>query len=154
MAGSSGGAITSTLFGSGLFHNKDQGLDVFFNMMQFVYEFLNVIPIPPNVGMGYFVEKIMDKMLPSNAHVLCTNKVFVHLTKLKGDFNATVADPNCLKEIEGNLTASTFKTRKQLIQAMVGTSFVANFSAPDKCGTPYGENNFVYDGGYSVELPW
>ena len=155
MAGSSGGGITATMFGSRLFDTPSKGINVVFDLLQYAYELLRVDPQPATPqGLAYYTEKLMDRMLPPNANEMCSKQnVFIHMTKLKGDFNVTVEDPGCLKQIEGNLTVSAFETREQLINAQVATSFVANFSQPKKCGVLF-EKDIVNDGGYSLELPW
>jgi hypothetical protein len=57
----------------------------------------------------------------------------------------------CLDQPKGNLTVDHFTSRDNLIDALLGSSFVLNVSLLTSCAYPFEKYN-VMDAGYSVPL--
>eukprot|EP00879_Flechtneria_rotunda_P005584 GHRR01005878.1.p1 GENE.GHRR01005878.1~~GHRR01005878.1.p1 ORF type:complete len:317 (+),score=70.96 GHRR01005878.1:120-1070(+) len=132
LAGSSGGAITSTFTCAGVPGQQ-----------QFT-EGRNALACLRNNtclgGLGYLARLYMNATLPPDAAIRCGNKLFLTVTQ------ATPRDV-----LDTTLLISNFTTNQQLVDASVASSYIPSFSGP----TPvvYYKGIPAYDGGFSYFLP-
>ncbi|KAI6187596.1 PNPLA domain-containing protein [Aphelenchoides besseyi] len=91
--------------------------------------------LSPNFDLNGIVRDGLNRMLPPNAHELCSGRLFISLTRYR-DFK--------------NIVVSEFKTRDELIQAILCSSFIPFYSGWQP---PIYRGEAYCDGGLSDNQP-
>ncbi|KAI6216581.1 PNPLA domain-containing protein [Aphelenchoides fujianensis] len=91
--------------------------------------------LSPNFDLNGLVRDGLNRMLPPNAHELCSGRLFISLTRYR-DFK--------------NVVVSEFKTRDELIQAILCSSFIPFYSGWQP---PFYRGEAYCDGGLSDNQP-
>jgi hypothetical protein len=141
MAGSSGGSYISAM----------SCLNI--TVSTFVEEISKILPgcIATNCIDGHLtelIETLFQAIVPVKGWEKCNGKAYIHMTTAK-QLGATQA---CADQPKGNLTVDHFTSRGDLIDSLLGSSFVMNVSSLTSCTYPFRKYN-VMDGYYSYILP-
>ncbi|KAK7099323.1 hypothetical protein V1264_003474 [Littorina saxatilis] len=98
----------------------------------------------PGVDIEGILRKSLEFVLPENAHIICTNRLFVSCSsfKLKGAWPTSWG-------VE-NEVISEFKTRKDLLDVLMCSAFIPGFSAYT---LPSYKGRYLFDGGLTDNIP-
>lgn len=100
-----------------------------------------------------FVRSFLTAILPTDVHVRCLGRLFVHLTKADPSFVLpTASDPTCTAAVLGNATVwPIYLSKDDVINALVASSFIGSISNAS-CSTAFRSKQYM-DGGFSDDLP-
>lgn len=92
-------------------------------------------PFRPSFDLASVLWDGLEKMLPDDIHVRCTDRLYVSMTKISE---------------RSNLLVHHFQSRRELLEALRASSFVPLLSG---WRPPRFKGDLVFDGGYSDNLP-
>lgn len=92
-------------------------------------------PLHPTFALNELIREGLESLLPENAHILCSGRLFISVTRYPD---------------RENILLSQFNSREELVQAVLCSCFIPLYSGimlPKFRGTCY------FDGGFSNNLP-
>ncbi|KAF8764621.1 patatin-like phospholipase domain-containing protein 2 [Argiope bruennichi] len=92
-------------------------------------------PLSPRFDLNSILKERLENALPENAHILCSGRLFISVTRWSDNQNVIL---------------SQFNSRQELIQALLCSCFIPYYSGLNK---PKFQGEVYVDGGMSDNLP-